>query len=157
MAQSALRPGELPRLVLIDPSPYLGLQWQSMGRGPKYDCWGLVCLVLDREFNIGLPSFSYGNDTAAAIELGIHLFERITSPQPGDLVLYTDPLHIGILTCPDRMLHITHGKDACVERIGAFRVRRIAGYYRVRDTRAKRVRLSRPMSSVERYRPRSGS
>jgi len=120
----------------MDVARYLGLPWEPMGRGPGYDCWGLARLVLAEQFGWFLPSYQYGDDPSEAIAEGIQHFERVDSPQPGDLALHEKPLHIGVMVGPDRMLHITHGKTACVERVSAIRRRRVAGYFRLRSAGA---------------------
>ncbi len=118
----------------MDVTPYLGLEWAPMGRGPAYDCWGLVRLVLAREFGRDVPSYQYGDDHTDAVAAGIDLFYQVDDPRPGDVVLFTRPLHVGLLVQPSQMLHITHDKDSRVERIGAIRTRRATGYYRLRDS-----------------------
>lgn len=105
-----------------------------MGRGPeRFDCWGLVRHVLDKEFNVSLPSYTYGDDPGDAIMDGVKHFQETESPKEGDLALFSDPLHIGIMLCPDSMLHITSKKDVSVERLSAFRSKRVKGFFRVRD------------------------
>lgn len=116
----------------MDTTPYIGLPWEPMGRGPAYDCWGLARLVLEREFGWVLPSYQYGNDPSEAIAEGIVHFVPVDRPQAGDLALHTNPLHIGVMVDHDRMLHITHGKASCVERVSSIRRRRVAGFYRYR-------------------------
>ena len=106
-----------------------------MGRGPNhYDCWGLVRHVLANEFGLRLPSYTYGDDPTAAVEAGVVHFQEIDTPRAGDLALFSGPpLHIGIMLCADSMLHITRGKDVCVERLSAFRTKKVTGFFRVRD------------------------
>lgn len=116
----------------MDVTPYLGLRWQAMGRGPSFDCWGLVRHVLAHEFDVDVPSFRYGDDPTDALRLGMALFVQVGTPAVGDVVLFVRPLHIGLLVLPRQMLHITHNKDSCIERLDGFRVRRAAGYYRLR-------------------------
>lgn len=119
----------------MDVAPYLGLEWAPMGRGPAYDCWGLVRLVLERELGLTVPSYHYGEDVTEAVEAGIELFEMVDTPEPGDVVLFTRPLHVGVLVAPGKMLHITHDRLSSVERIDAIRTRRHAGFYRLRRPR----------------------
>ncbi len=105
-----------------------------MGRGPeKFDCWGLARHFLKQEFNISLPSYTYGDDPSDAIREGVKDFEPVAAPKAGDLALFSNPLHIGIMLCRDSMLHITRGKDVSVERVGAFRTKRVEGFFRMRD------------------------
>ena len=105
-----------------------------MGRGPvEFDCWGLARHVLKQEFDISLPSYTYGEDRTDAITAGIQHFEAVDKPRAGDLALFNNPLHIGIMLCGDSMLHITRSKDVSVERVGAFRTKRVEQFFRMHD------------------------
>lgn len=132
---------------MIDPLPYLSCQWESMGRGPqRFDCWGLVRHVLAEEFGVQLPSYSYGDDPSDAVMEGVKDFDAVEVPRAGDLALFSNPLHIGIMLCTDSMLHISSKRGVCVERLSAYRTKRVEGFFRVRNARQEEP--VRPRSSL---------
>src|SRR5690625_6139174 len=49
-------PGVFFMVRLLDAGPYIGLPYEFDGRGPRYDCWGLACLIYRQELMIDVPS-----------------------------------------------------------------------------------------------------
>lgn len=106
---------------------YIGAEFEDRGRGPRYDCWGLVRAVLAAEFGKLLPSFDdeYRDTTdsgaiARIITAELAHWQRVTERRVGDVVLFRlrgKRLHIGILVSPTAMLHCMRGVNACIERI----------------------------------------
>lgn len=141
----------LPRVVLMttgkfDAEKYVGLRYLAGGREVDgdvsgVDCWGLVRLVYDREFGVKLPGHDGVNrDTTSDEDLADYAaaqmedWERVRSPEPGDIVLMRikgNPMHVGIVTAPGDFLHVRAGNDSVVDR---YRSRlwadRIDGFYR---------------------------
>ncbi|WP_263418665.1 C40 family peptidase [Terriglobus albidus] len=122
---------------------YVGKPFQEKGRGPGYDCWGLVREVLALEFSVlGLPDYvgAYSSafdkeSVAAAIEKGLlDGWNQVEKPQAGDLVILRlagKPWHCGVMVSEIDMLHIVAGTNACRERLDSLTWRnRIEGYYR---------------------------
>lgn len=139
---------------------YVGLPYRHGGRGPDaYDCWGLVALVLRRQFGITVPD--YAEDTPAeatdraamarAVEAHsgapwVRIAHRPslrdpliwqTLEQPGDVVLMRRlrwPCHVGIVVAPDSMLHTEERVDAAVAPIrGGRDAATLVAIYRHRD------------------------
>lgn len=107
------------------------------------DCWGLVRLVLAREFGVDLPS--HADECAdpcdrrqAAGAIARHILEWTPVPlrraRSGDAVALTIGglvCHVGVVTEPGFMLHITRGIDASVERYTSLAwAKRLEGVYR---------------------------
>jgi cell wall-associated NlpC family hydrolase len=99
---------------------YIGIPFREKGRDEDgLDCWGLVRLVFKEERGIVLPSYdeSYSStEDSEAIEALV--IENKTSWQevpagkerPWDVVLLRlrgRPMHVGLVTAPGFMLHIT--------------------------------------------------
>lgn len=128
--------------------------WKNYTRGPVpyadkgrtmagCDCWGLLRLVYRDVLGVELPSYldDYNsaddkNSAAAAISRRIHEWTPVPmgSERSGDAVsilLLGLPCHVGVVTVPGRMLHVTKGADATVESYrSAFWSRRVEGVYR---------------------------
>ena len=124
---------------MLDVSEYIGLPFQSGGRGPRYDCYGLLRLVYTDRLAIEIPEHVGYTDTmtpvtAAMIQGGLVDWRRVANPDPWDAVLFNvdgRPNHIGLVIAPGWMLHTTRQKDACVEQYTRPYWRsRIEGFYR---------------------------
>lgn len=128
---------------MIDVSEYIGLPFQSGGRGPRYDCYGLLRKVYADRLSIQLPTHmgytdTLTNATAEIIQGGLVDWEPVREPKPWDGVLFYvngRPNHIGLVLGKGMMLHTTRHKDACIEPYTnpAWRGR-IEGFYRYGDT-----------------------
>lgn len=44
---------------------WVGREYSDKGRGPRYDCWGLVRAILSAERGISLPSYADAYLTAS--------------------------------------------------------------------------------------------
>lgn len=127
--------------MTINPAPYLGMPFADHGRGPAFDCWGLVRHVLQLERGITLPDYggSYPShrdhaSVAAAIRQGaVTGWARHDAASVGAVVVFNivgRPWHVGLVVAPDRFLHIPEGETSCVERLSSpMWARRIEGFY----------------------------
>lgn len=124
---------------MIDVSEYIGLPFQSGGRGPRYDCYGLLRQVYADRLGIQLPEHvGYAGTmtptTAAMIQAGLVDWVEVSEPSPWDAVLFNvrgDPNHIGLVVSPGWMLHTTHQGDSRIERYTRHLWNsRIEGFYR---------------------------
>jgi cell wall-associated NlpC family hydrolase len=100
-------------------SRYVGLPFKDGGRDFKgVDCWGLVRLVLAQEHGIALPSYGeIGADEIARVaekiaeESALDPWRQVdkADARAFDVVVMLrrkQPVHIGILTTPNTVLHI---------------------------------------------------
>ena len=104
---------------------YIGIPFTPGGRSATAcDCWGLVRLVYQHELGKRLPSWDAYTDLqdlgALRTLLGGALpqFDQLKDPEPFSIALFRSPsnvFHVGVLIDADKMLHITSGKDACIE------------------------------------------
>lgn len=125
---------------MVDVSEYIGLPFESGGRGPvAYDCYGLLRLVYAERLGIELPAHCGYSDvmtptTAAMIRRGMIDWAPVTTPEPWDAVLFNVDgrgNHIGLVIQPGLMLHTAPGKDATIENYQRPYWRaRIEGFYR---------------------------
>lgn len=120
---------------------YVGVPYEQKGRTKQgADCWGLVRMIYQEQFDIELPSFGdeYQADEAMQINdlLAMHRegWEKVTVPRPGDVVLFRifgHLGHVGVVATPNTFLHCREGYAATIERLdtGTWR-HRIEGFYR---------------------------
>lgn len=125
-------------------SRYVGLEFEERGRGPAYDCWGLVRLVLWEVFGIAVPSHADGYDDHKDLERLGALIEdgkaaqwaevAVGEARPGDVLLLRMkglPIHVAILVAAGWMLHTRKSHNAVLERFeGLAWGRRVLGIYR---------------------------
>lgn len=125
-----------------DVNKYVGLEFEDCGRGPRYDCWGLVRHVYAEQFNISLPSY-VGDYSSCADGTEIESLLRVEretvwvpveTPDCGDVVILRIrglPWHCGMMLDAQRFLHVARGVNACIDRLDSPRwERRIDGLYR---------------------------
>ncbi len=128
------------------PNKYIGIEYQDKGRGPKYDCLGLVRAILMNEFNIAIPSFAETYQTADEYrqlwvreELNLLCgdaggFDKVELPEEGDVILFKTGKfvnHCGVMYDHEQFVHIQRGKHACLGRIDDLEWKnKIEGYYR---------------------------
>lgn len=120
------RPATIPGWV----EKYIGVPWREGGRSPDgCDCWGLYVLVLEREFGIRVPRYDsiYWSKQSPlkalrAIREGEMSGQWEVVPdgmeRPGDgilLLIDRQPIHVGVIVVPGRMLHIEEGVDAYLD------------------------------------------
>lgn len=105
---------------------YVGLPFVDGGRTRAgVDCWGLVRLALASERNIELPSYGEISATelrriAGAIQAEAERADPWIAVAPDDrrawdLVVMerrSAPIHLGLLTSPDMVLHVERKVDA---------------------------------------------
>lgn len=116
----------------------IGAPFRPHGRGPTYDCYGLVVHAYRQV--LGIEVADYGGDyprfrdhaqlNAVVDNACLHDWWRVDYPQPMDaVVIYRDglPIHIGLYVGGGQVLHIEHGINATVQPVTDFR---IEGYYR---------------------------
>ncbi|MDT8895490.1 NlpC/P60 family protein [Halomonas sp. I1] len=124
---------------MIDVSEYIGLPFAPGGRGPRYDCWGIVRRVYADHLGIELPlhtgyADTLTDDTSRLMVAGRADWREVADPEPYDVVMFNvdgRPNHIGLVIGDGWMLHATRHKDACIERYrGIYSQDRIEGFYR---------------------------
>ena len=123
---------------------YVGIPYRLHGRDRAgCDCWGLIRLVLEKEFGVLVPSFSGeyvqdAGDYARIIDANISLVDavEVIEPAAGDLILCRIcgmPCHVGIYAGNGYMLHTLTAHDSALALITSSRwACRIEGFYRVR-------------------------
>jgi cell wall-associated NlpC family hydrolase len=124
---------------------YIGIPFVSNGRKLEgCDCYGLIRLVLQNEYNITLPELSDDYSNALNVRETKRLFaenlpvltaEKIQEPEEKAVVIITEngcPAHIGIAAGGGYILHtgIKTGSICQKETHPALRGR-IEGYYHV--------------------------
>jgi len=128
------------------PATYIGAEFEDKGRGPKYDCFGLVREVLQKEFQITLPSYTGEYSTAhelaqAWVHEEVQLlcqaldgFQKVTLAIAGDVVMFKIGKHLnhcGVMINHEEFLHIQRGTHACLNYITDFTWVHIReGFYR---------------------------
>jgi len=123
---------------------YIEIPFLEHGRTPDgVDCWGLVYLIYNLEYNIKLPSYKEGYETTNDLEsiCGLIDGERgawyeypLGSERIGDVILLSIGgvnRHVGIIVGDNYMLHIMHGTEVTLEIYTNLRwANRNAGIYR---------------------------
>lgn len=122
---------------------FVGLSYADKGRGPAFDCWGLVHRVYRDLRGIDLPSYSEAYVTAAdrkaiadliAGELDPWIEIAAGAEQPFDCVLMREGRlirHVGLVTSPGRLLHVSEGITSRIEPYYTGPIRhRVVGFYR---------------------------
>jgi cell wall-associated NlpC family hydrolase len=126
-------------------SQYVGIPFRELGRDfDGCDCWGLARLVSFHQFGRKLPSYVGEYDStcdstgiAETIRREARAFWTqipAGSEAAGDIPLIRMlgvPMHVGIVVCPGKMLHVERGVDAVIEDYRGLRWKhRILGFYR---------------------------
>lgn len=124
---------------------FIGISYADKGRDPVsgVDCWGLVALVMRELRGVELPSYAEQYVTAAdraamarLIAGRLDAWSMIVAgqEQPFDGVLMREGRfvrHIGIVTSPGRLLHVSKGMTSRIERYRATPLaNRVVGFYR---------------------------
>lgn len=133
---------------------YIGIPFENKGRGATCDCWGLVRRIYQEQFCISLPSFvdEYSNaldrediHTVVGYEKEHPFWEKIEKGREefGDMVIFNIgnlPVHVGLVTTHNRMLHVEKGINSCLEHYNKMRWRnRLEGFYRHKERYASRT------------------
>ena len=72
---------------------YIGLTWAANGRGPGFDCWGLVMQIYKEQLGITLPDWQISpfTDKNAIKEINRHTtdgsVEEIETPEDFDIAM----------------------------------------------------------------------
>lgn len=125
---------------MIDVNRYIGAPFAEKGRGPAYDCWGLVHAIYREQLGIDVPSYddryfrTLDKNIPGILTAESKKWTRVRWAQPGDVVLFRIKgrvRHVGIVTAPGRMIHTLAGCETCIERYDTPLWRpRIDGFYR---------------------------
>jgi cell wall-associated NlpC family hydrolase len=124
---------------------FVGIPYADKGRGPEYDCWGLLQAVMRELRGVELPSYSdkyvTADDRRALADLiagELDPWEEIVAGQEQilDAVLMREgrfPRHVGIVTEPGKLLHVQEGHTSMIERYreGPLKAR-VVGFFRYR-------------------------
>lgn len=127
-----------------DYGKYIGAEFEDRGRGPAYDCWGLVKVALAEQFGIQIPDLSAEYESATdhraipgIVERERSSWKRVEDPTEGDVILLLIKrrhFHVGLCIGGGQMLHIFKGINACRERYGSpLWAPRIQDFYRYRE------------------------
>jgi cell wall-associated NlpC family hydrolase len=129
-------------------APYVGLPYERGARGPeRFDCWGLLMLVLGREAGLPIPPYDGViwdrtdpvQRRACAATIAEQREAHWTPVEPGaeqafDCVVLSiagRPLHVGVIAGPGWMLHASEGAESAVERYDGIIWRdRVDGFWR---------------------------
>ena len=123
---------------------YVGIPFKSLGRTKDgCDCYGLVRIVLQEQYNVSLPELlTYANaldhtEIKDTITTNIPLLsgEKLSSPEEGAVVIFTTQglsAHIGLFVSDKLILHTTKNTGAVIESVNTPRIKnRIRGIYNV--------------------------
>lgn len=123
---------------------YVGIHYQEKGRAKDgADCWGLVRLVYQEQFNIALPTLLDEYETAdkdsiaELVSITKEGWNQVDNPSAGDVVVFNiigQPVHVGIVTSPGMFLHVRRDQEAVIERLttGVWK-HRIVGFYKYEE------------------------
>lgn len=123
---------------------YIGIPFKLLGRTEKgCDCYGLVRLILMKEYGITLPLFDDGysniddRQLASLVDAGLGTIKatKVDKPKEGDLVILRylgEAKHIALYIGYGAIIHTEEYKNAHIESLSSpFIARRVVGYYRV--------------------------
>ena len=125
---------------------YIGIPFQEKGRDfSGLDCWGLVRLIYDQEFDIKLPSFAEQyNDTNDSEHLQdlIAQYKEGWEPceaQEGHLVLFRllgAESHVGICIDETRFIHVRENQSVVIENLDSpMWKNRIVGFFKYKESK----------------------
>lgn len=125
---------------------YIGIPFVDKGRDESgLDCWGLVRLVYKNELGIDLPSYCEDYESTNDYEIlrDIVTLEKgqrwkaVKEPKEFDVIILNMrgmPIHVGIVTKKDHMIHCALGIGTVHEHSGVAKWKhRVAGYARWKD------------------------
>lgn len=128
-------------------SKYIGAEFQDGGRGPKYDCWGLLRKVYSDEFGIELISYKADYSDTKDYKAIFSLFQEehnnwsavIGEPRVGDAIalrIVGLPIHFGIVCGDGKFIHTLEETNAVIERYDSPRWKsRVTGFWRHKEMR----------------------
>lgn len=126
----------------FDSNRYISIPYVDGGRTEAgADCWGLVRLIYQNEFDIELPGHDgIDRGSRADAELAEYMaahrenWERVRVPEVGDIVLMRlagEPIHVGVVIAPGYFIHARADADVVAEKYASTRwSHRIEGFYR---------------------------
>lgn len=136
-------------------SAYVGIPYVPGGRTREgLDCWGLLRLVYAEELGVALPSYRDAPDPAERAELAGLIqadreagpWQRVEDIRPFDGLLFrvgAHAVHMAVAVNDTRMLHVSHGGRAVVQRIEDPMWRsRLVGIYRWQGEVQRTVRVT---------------
>ena len=100
---------------MIDFNQYINAPFEPHGRGPAYDCWGLVYAIYKEQLGIDLPSYDdryfsvKDKRIADLIDAEATKWVRVDKERPGDVVVLRIAKylrHVGTVVKPGDMIHI---------------------------------------------------
>jgi|19_taG_2_1085344.scaffolds.fasta_scaffold06300_2 cell wall-associated NlpC family hydrolase len=118
----------------------IGVPFKPHGRKWEgWDCWGLICVAYKELFNIELPSYTDDYESTKDREKIAELYLKgrelswyeVDRPDVGDIVFlffYGRMCHVGLAVNEEKILHVEHGINTCLERIKNFRIEGIYRY-----------------------------
>lgn len=126
---------------------YVGAPFAAGGRGPQYDCWGLIVAIYRRHLGIVLPDYGEisAHDLArVAREMATGKdgdgWRPVDVPQAFDVALMRSGrggrlvVHVGVMVDGRRLLHVEAASAAVVVPVTHISVAgRIMGYRRHAD------------------------
>lgn len=117
--------------------PFIGLDYQSGGRGPAFDCLGFFLALQLKVFGRSLPDPVCGMELARAnpgAQALWSLHRRVDEAAPGDCALFrvgSQGLHVATMVDATRMLHIEGPEGSCLAHVTASRyASRFEGFWR---------------------------
>jgi len=122
---------------------YIGIPFAEKGRGPDgVDCWGLVQLVYRQERGIELPGYEWCYETTNDRDSlsftidheRIAKWNTVETPHSMDVVILKMrgvPMHVGLITKKNHMIHCARGIGTVHEPYNGMRWHnKIAGFSR---------------------------
>lgn len=126
--------------MTLEVNAWVGAPFAVGGRGPAYDCWGLVQAIYRDRLGIALPGYDQdyfeinNRHIGDLIDAERRKWRLVTRPEPGDVVLfriYRFPGHVGIVTGSGTMINTRKGCGAVIEPYLNPKWRpRLVGFYR---------------------------
>lgn len=135
---------------------YIGIPYKEKGRDfSNVDCWGLVRLIYEQEYNITLPSFSseYIQQDTDRIQDLISQYkegwEPISTPKEGCVVLFRilgTESHVGIAISETHFIHAREGQSSTIESFDSvYWNKRIAGYFQYNENSNLMTAIPHPL------------
>ena len=123
--------GQIPEWV----APYVNLPFAD------YNCWQLVCLVYDKQFNKKIETYQTEykdafdkNSIKKIYQRELNVWQKADTPKLGDVIVLNvnaQPWHAGLIVANNLMLHTERNLESVIERFnGIIWKQKIVGYYR---------------------------
>jgi len=123
---------------------YIGLPFKEHGRNSDgLDCWGLVRLILNEQFERHVPSYAHAYESSMdQNRLGV-LVKReslnwtrvnIQDARCGDVVVLRmrgEPMHVALVLGDQTMIHVERGINSVLAKYNSLRwKKRVIGFFR---------------------------